>query len=375
MPERRNSSPVDRRLPKKISRYFTKDREDVPMVVPCEPVPLVKMVEDLVREERIFSEENSDKSPIEPTRNEFLRKARFKKGLKQYQLRELAEVQGSTRITQFEKLAAWPTVEEEVKIARVLGVSAEKIFPPYLREYVESRFLENKKSLDVETRSVPLDQVTEDELERALEQKKGTDIYRDETVDSIIEKHLRKDIDYVMDYLTAKERRVIYLRFGLDNKRARTLEEVGQEFGVHRERIRQIEAKALSKLRYHSRAKYLKDYAEETSEGGYAKEALLNGAVNAICQKDYARAKENLDTIERRILDEEYLQKREKRIIRIIKSYPFAYRWSEETIATFLDWYSKKEGYIFLFNGYFVSRIVGIIQELQEIWRLRSQIS
>ena len=62
--------------------------------------------------------------------------------------------------------------------------------------------------------------------------------------------------------LTARERRVLQLRFGLEDGRARTLEEVGKEFGVTRERIRQIEAKALRKLRHPSRSKKLKDYLD-----------------------------------------------------------------------------------------------------------------
>ena len=59
-----------------------------------------------------------------------------------------------------------------------------------------------------------------------------------------------------------REKKVLELRFGLEDGRSRTLEEVGQEFGVTRERIRQIEAKALRKLRHPSRSKKLKDYLD-----------------------------------------------------------------------------------------------------------------
>jgi len=73
---------------------------------------------------------------------------------------------------------------------------------------------------------------------------------------------LREQLDDVLDTLTDREQRVLRLRFGLEDGRGRTLEEVGQEFGVTRERIRQIEAKALRKLRHPSRSRRLKDFLE-----------------------------------------------------------------------------------------------------------------
>jgi RNA polymerase primary sigma factor len=73
---------------------------------------------------------------------------------------------------------------------------------------------------------------------------------------------LKEQVEDVLDSLTGRERRVLQLRFGLDDGRQRTLEEVGREFGVTRERIRQIEAKALRKLRHPSRSKKLRDYLE-----------------------------------------------------------------------------------------------------------------
>ena len=73
---------------------------------------------------------------------------------------------------------------------------------------------------------------------------------------------LREQLDEVLDTLTDRERQVLRLRFGLDDGRARTLEEVGREFHVTRERIRQIEAKALRKLRQPSRSRKLRDYLE-----------------------------------------------------------------------------------------------------------------
>ena len=73
---------------------------------------------------------------------------------------------------------------------------------------------------------------------------------------------LREQHNEVLDTLTEREQKVLKLRFGLDDGRARTLEEVGREFNVTRERIRQIEAKALRKLRHPSRSRKLKDYLD-----------------------------------------------------------------------------------------------------------------
>mgnify|MGYP003094417182 CR=1 FL=1 len=74
---------------------------------------------------------------------------------------------------------------------------------------------------------------------------------------------LRRELLNVLKSLTPREERVITLRFGLEDGRARTLEELGKEFNVTRERVRQIEAKALRKLRHPSRAKRLRDYLDE----------------------------------------------------------------------------------------------------------------
>ena len=73
---------------------------------------------------------------------------------------------------------------------------------------------------------------------------------------------LKEQVEEALDSLSGRERRVLQLRFGLDDGRQRTLEEVGHEFGVTRERIRQIEAKALRKLRHPTRSKKLKDYLD-----------------------------------------------------------------------------------------------------------------
>ena len=81
-------------------------------------------------------------------------------------------------------------------------------------------------------------------------------------VDAASKQLLKEQIEEVLSCLTPREQRVLQLRFGLEDGRSRTLEEVGQEFSVTRERIRQIEAKALRKLRHPSRSRKLKDYLE-----------------------------------------------------------------------------------------------------------------
>ena len=73
---------------------------------------------------------------------------------------------------------------------------------------------------------------------------------------------LKEQIEEVLNTLNDREQKVLKLRFGLEDGRARTLEEVGKEFDVTRERIRQIEAKALRKLRHPSRSKKLRDYLD-----------------------------------------------------------------------------------------------------------------
>jgi RNA polymerase primary sigma factor len=80
--------------------------------------------------------------------------------------------------------------------------------------------------------------------------------------DSAVNQLLSERMDDVLGSLTARENRVLQLRFGLQDGRAYTLEEVGQKFGVTRERIRQIEAKALSKLRHPRRSRRLRDFLE-----------------------------------------------------------------------------------------------------------------
>ncbi len=105
-------------------------------------------------------------------------------------------------------------------------------------------------SLDIpvgEDEEVSLGEFVQQEAEMSIE-------------DEVTMRLLKEQLEEVLHTLTDRERKVIRLRFGMDDGRAKTLEEVGKEFGVTRERIRQIEAKALRKMRHPSRSRKLKDY-------------------------------------------------------------------------------------------------------------------
>ena len=118
-------------------------------------------------------------------------------------------------------------------------------------------------------------------VQRQLLQEKGREPYPEEIAEKMnlpvervreiqkisqepvsLETPIGEQLVEVLGTLTEREQKVLRLRFGLDDGRARTLEEVGKEFNVTRERIRQIEAKALRKLRHPSRSRKLKDYLD-----------------------------------------------------------------------------------------------------------------
>ncbi len=135
-----------------------------------------------------------------------------------------------------------PTSEE---IAKEMGISVEKV-----REI-------KKISQDPVSLETPIGEEEDSHL--------GDFIPDDDIpspVDAAAYTMLKKQLREVLDTLSDREKKVLILRFGLDDGRPRTLEEVGKEFNVTRERIRQIEAKALRKLRHPSRSKKLRDYLE-----------------------------------------------------------------------------------------------------------------
>ena len=135
-----------------------------------------------------------------------------------------------------------PTIEE---IAREMGISVEKV-----REI-------KKISQDPVSLETPIGEEEDSHLGNFIPDE---DI--PSPVDAAAYSMLQKQLREVLDTLSEREKKVLILRFGLDDGRPRTLEEVGKEFNVTRERIRQIEAKALRKLRHPSRSKKLRDYLE-----------------------------------------------------------------------------------------------------------------
>jgi len=141
-----------------------------------------------------------------------------------------------------QELGREPLPEE---IAEVMGVSAERV-----REVM-------KISQDPVSLEAPIGEEEDSHL---------GDFIQDDQVampaDAATQTVLKEQLEEVLETLTEREQKVLKLRFGLEDGRARTLEEVGKEFDVTRERIRQIEAKALRKLRHPSRSKKLKDYLE-----------------------------------------------------------------------------------------------------------------
>lgn len=141
-----------------------------------------------------------------------------------------------------QELGREPTPEE---LSKELGMSLERV-----REI-------QKIAMDPVSLETPIGEEEDSHL---------GDFIQDETspapADSATYMLLREQLKTVLDTLTSREARVLKLRFGLDDGKMRTLEEVGSEFGVTRERIRQIEAKALRKLRHPSRSKKLRDYLD-----------------------------------------------------------------------------------------------------------------
>lgn len=141
-----------------------------------------------------------------------------------------------------QELGREPTPEE---IAEKMGVPVERV-----REI-------QKIAQDPVSLETPIGEEEDSHLGDFIEDEKTTT-----PSDSVAFSMLKEQLLGVLDTLTPREEKVLRLRYGIDDGKPRTLEEVGREFNVTRERIRQIEAKALRKLRHPSRSKKLKDFLE-----------------------------------------------------------------------------------------------------------------
>ncbi|MEI8377387.1 MAG: RNA polymerase sigma factor RpoD [bacterium] len=133
----------------------------------------------------------------------------------------------------------------EEELAKAMGITINK-----LREIIKVA----QEPLSLET---PIGKEEDSRLGDFIEDRDA-----DAPVKTVAHELLREDLAEVLSSLSPRERDVLRLRFGMDDGRQRTLEEVGQLFGVTRERIRQIEAKALRKLRHPNRSRRLKEYVE-----------------------------------------------------------------------------------------------------------------
>ena len=141
-----------------------------------------------------------------------------------------------------QELGRDPTPEE---ISREMGVSEERV-----REI-------QRIALDPVSLETPIGEEEDSHLGDFIEDNNAA-APQDQAAFTLLKEQLLG----ILDTLTPREEMVLRLRYGIDDGHSRTLEEVGKEFGVTRERIRQIEAKALRKLRHPSRSKKLKDYTD-----------------------------------------------------------------------------------------------------------------
>jgi len=157
------------------------------------------------------------------------------------------------RLRDIENLRAIPTEEEIVKIAYTLEKPTDYLFPESLLSAVEAGVFSRRK---VELTAPQVISLTEAQHLRLT--------YDGETtlIEEVSRTLLAEEINTVLETLKPIEQRVLRLRFGLEGKGSKTLEEVGRVIGVQRERIRQIEYQALRKLRHPARSRRLKDFLE-----------------------------------------------------------------------------------------------------------------
>lgn len=275
---------------------------------------------------------------LETPVNAALRERRKELGLEQQQLAERVGFKTGGAISHFETLRYFPNPKVASNIAGVLDVPTEELFPEWLKLFIEDR----KKS------TLARVEITESEvdpriLKRAYEktEKSGfnftdKDSWEEDPYVEVEYSELTEEIRIVLGSLTLRERRVLELRFGLKNEKGRTLEEVAREFDVIPERIRQIEAKSLRKLRHPSRRKRLKDFLDEKPGDPRSPQALINGAVNAMYQGDLGRTVNNLDAVLAKYLSDGRIPTGVIDQLKALLEEPDFYKWSDRQINTFM---------------------------------------
>jgi RNA polymerase sigma factor (sigma-70 family) len=209
---------------------------------------------DLYTEELLDTQEVEGESLVRlrlTTHNARLVDARKERGFAGDAMAEAAGISRG-RLREIETLKRIPTEGEMVKIACVLEKPIDHLFPEDVLSAVRAGVFAKRKA----TLGVP--QIIR--LTEARRQELITDGGLDSVEDAINRDLLAGSIHEILGTLTPREQRLLELRFGLDGQGAKTLERVGMDFGVTRDRIHQIEAKALRKLRHPSRSRKLKDY-------------------------------------------------------------------------------------------------------------------
>lgn len=184
------------------------------------------------------------------TRNTHLVEARKAKGITQDEMGRAIRM-SKVKLSNIENLRRVPSSAEQAEIAAYLCQSIDFLFPDILMKAIEEGVFARRDA-----------QLTEPQIISLTEAARLQISYDGET--AIIEecdRHLLSErISEVLTTLDPREEKVLKLRFGLEDGRSRILEEVGKEFGVTRERIRQIESKALRKLRHPRRARQLQAF-------------------------------------------------------------------------------------------------------------------
>lgn len=187
--------------------------------------------------------------------NRAMRDRRLALGWTQAQLGEAAHVPKQV-MGHYETLRSYPPADRRRRIAAVLGLSTDELFPPWLEMMVQERAI----------RDVPLASLNElvDHAPRALALAASSAVVDPSEIatENAADAGLHEAVRRQLDGLTARERRVVEIRFGFEDGRPRTLQEAAEVFGLHRESIRQIEARALRKMRHPSRSRRLAEYLD-----------------------------------------------------------------------------------------------------------------